>query len=94
MYCLFVAPKISEGALAHYFNLNRFNTKLYGGKTKIIPLSIDQFIEFIRSGIENKFNNPEKLKNWLEKQWLNNQEMEDENVWSENIENSILKWAS
>jgi len=43
MYCLFIAPKISEGALAHYFNLNRMNTKLYGGKTKIIPLSIEQF---------------------------------------------------
>lgn len=94
MYCIFVAPKISEGTLAHYFNLNRFNTKLYGGKTKIIPLSIDQFIVFIKSGIENKFNNPDKLKNWLEKQWLNNQEMEDENIWSENIEKSILKWAS
>jgi len=94
MYCIFVAPKISEGTLAHYFNLNRFNTKLYGGKTKIIPLSIDQFIDFIKAGIENKFNNPEKLKNWLEQQWLNNQEMEDENIWSENIEKSILKWAS
>ena len=94
MYCLFIAPKISEGTLAHYFNLNRFNTKLYGGKTKIIPLSIDQFIEFIKAGIEKKFNNPEKLKNWLEKLWQNNQEMEDENVWSENIGKSILKWAS
>ncbi len=94
MYCLFIAPKISEGTLAHYFNLNRFNTKLYGGKTKIIPLSIDQFIEFVKSGIANKFNNPDKLKNWLEEQWQNNQKMEDENVWSENIEKSILKWAS
>ena len=94
MYCLFVAPKISEGTLAHYFNLNRINTKLYGGKTKIIPLTIEQFIVFIKSGIENKFNNPEKLKNWLENQWLNNQVMEDENVWSENIEKSIQKWAS
>lgn len=93
MYCIFIAPKISEGTLAHYFNLNRFNTKLYGGKTKIIPLSIDQFIVFIKAGIKNKFNNPEKLKNWLEKQWLNNQEMEDENIWSKNIEKSILKWA-
>ncbi|MFA9188908.1 AlwI family type II restriction endonuclease [Flavobacterium magnesitis] len=94
MYCIFVAPKISEGTLAHYFNLNRLNTKLYGGKTKIIPLSIDQFIEFIKSGIENKFNDPEKLKNWLEKIWLDNQEIDDEAIWSENIEKSILKWAS
>lgn len=94
MYCIFVAPKISEGTLAHYFNLNRLNTKLYGGKTKIIPLSIDQFIAFIKSGIENEFKNPEKLKNWLEQLWINNQEIEDEILWSENIEKSILKWAS
>ena len=94
MYCLFVAPKISEGTLAHYFNLNRFNTKLYGGKTKIIPLSIDQFIKFIKSGIENRFSEPEKLKNWLEKLWLNNQEMEDERIWSENIQNTIPNWPN
>jgi hypothetical protein len=90
MYCLFIAPKISEGTLAHYFNLNRLNTRLYGGKTKII----DQFIEFVKSGIDNKFNDPNKLKNWLEEQWQNNQKMDDEIVWSENIGKSILKWAS
>ncbi|HIC31880.1 MAG TPA: AlwI family type II restriction endonuclease [Flavobacteriaceae bacterium] len=94
MYCLFIAPKISEGTLAHYFNLNRLKTRLYGGKTKIIPLSIDQFIEFVKSGIDNKFNDPNKLKNWLEEQWQNNQKMDDEIVWSENIGKSILKWAS
>ena len=94
MYCIFIAPKISDGTLAHYFNLNRFNTKLYGGKTKIIPLSIDQFIEFVKSGIENKFNDSSKLKNWLEKQWQNNQNMDDEALWSDRIGKSILKWAS
>ncbi|MEZ4789530.1 MAG: AlwI family type II restriction endonuclease [Flavobacteriales bacterium] len=30
MYCLFIAPAISEGTLAHYFNLNKMNTKHYG----------------------------------------------------------------
>ena len=80
MYCLFIAPKISEGTLAHYFNLNRFNTKLYGGKTKIIPLSIEQFVKFINIGVNTKFDNPKILKSWLEKQWNNNQIMEDEEV--------------
>ena len=94
MYCIFIAPKISDGTLAHYFNLNRFNTKLYGGKTKIIPLSIDQFIEFIKAGIEHKFNDSSKLKNWLEEQWQNNQSMDDETLWSDSIGESILKWAS
>jgi hypothetical protein len=94
MYCLFIAPKISTGALAHYFNLNRFNTKLYGGKTKIIPLSIEQFIKFIQVGIDNKFDNPQKLKDWLEKHCENNQSFDDEELWSNEINKSISKWAS
>jgi len=94
MYCLFIAPKISEGTLAHYFNLNRMNTKLYGGKTKIIPLSIGQFIDFVRVGIENKFHNPKLLKDWFENQWIENQNCDDEVVWYEQIQNSILTWVS
>jgi hypothetical protein len=94
MYCLFIAPKISEGTLAHYFNLNRMNTRLYGGKTKIIPLSIEQFIEFVKVGVENRFDNPKVLMDWLENRWNENQDCDDEQVWYEQIESSILKWAS
>ena len=94
MYCIFIAPKISEGTLAHYFNLNKMNTKLYGGKTKIIPLSIEQFITFLKTGIENNFNNSDQLKNWLEQQWENNQIMEDEDIWSAAINKHISTWAS
>ena len=93
MYCLFIAPKISEGTLAHYFNLNRFNTKLYGGKTKIIPLSIEQFVEFVKVGVESKFSNPELLKNWLKQQWEKNQTLDDEELWSSEINDSIVKWV-
>jgi len=94
MYCIFIAPKISEGALSHYFNLNRFNTKLYGGKTKIIPMTIDQFIKFAEIGVKEKFNNPLKLKKWLETQWKNNQKVEDEVIWYGKINSNIKKWAS
>ena len=93
LYCLFVAPTISEGALAHYFNLNRMNTKLYGGKTKIIPFSIKQFIEFLKVGVEHKFSDPSKLKGWLEKQWIINQSIEDEIGWSSKIGENIKTWA-
>jgi hypothetical protein len=94
LYCLFVAPTISEGALAHYFNLNRMNTRLYGGKTKIIPLSIEQFIEFLKVGIEHKFSDPNKLKNWLEEQWTINQSVEDEIGWSSKIAKNLKLWAA
>lgn len=93
-YCIFIAPNIHEGCLAHFFNLNRFNTKHYGGKTKIIPLSLNKFIEFVNIGVSNKFSDPNKLKNWLENQWVLNQTIEDEEEWKSEIEKNILKWAS
>ncbi|MEY8703262.1 hypothetical protein AB4F11_09980 [Francisella philomiragia] len=80
--------------MAHYFNLNRFNTKAYGGKTKIIPLSIDQFIEFIKEARDNKFNNSSKLHEWMESIVTFNQSCDDEEVWSNYIKSNIKGWAA
>jgi len=93
-YCLFIAPTISEGTLAHYFNLNRFNTKAYGGKTKIIPLTIEQFIKFLQEAKNNNFNNASKLQNWMEKIYLYNQQCNDEEIWKNFINQSIENWAA
>ena len=93
MYCIFIAPNISDGTLSHFFNLNRMYTKFYGGKTKIIPLSIDNFIQFIKSGISNNFNNPKKLQIWLEKQWELNQKINDETEWLSEVNKSVKIWA-
>lgn len=93
-YCLFIAPKISEGTLAHYFNLNRFNTKAYGGKTKIIPLTIDQFIEFLNSAKNHKFNDSKKLQNWMDDICEHINSCDDEEIWSTFIDNSISEWAA
>jgi len=93
-YGIFIAPNIHDGCLAHFFNLNRLYTKHYGGKTKIIPLSLDNFIEFVNAGVSSKFSDPNKLKGWLERQWVLNQTSVDEVVWRTEVETSILKWAS
>ena len=94
MYCLFIAPKISDGTLAHYFNLNKSHTNYYGGKTKIIPLSIEQFIEFITVGDCQGFNNPAKLQGWLEERWSINQTCNDEDEWYAQIKSGIKLWAA
>lgn len=94
LFCLFIAPKISGGTLSHYFNLNKMNTRYYGGKTKIIPLTIDSFIAFITVAKDKNFNDPEKLKTWLNYLWELNQTIEDEFVWFDEIQKNILKWAS
>lgn len=93
VYCLFVAPKISEGALAHFFNLNRLNTKAYGGKTKIVPMSLNQFISFITIAKNKGFNDANVLKIYLDSIIKNNLTSDDETVWYQDINDSILNWV-
>ena len=94
VYCLFVAPKISEGALAHFFNLNRFNTKAYGGKTRIVPMSLSQFIAFVTIAKDKSFNHSKILKTYLDSMIKNNQSVDDETIWSQQIHDSIPIWVS
>ncbi|MEO8147833.1 MAG: AlwI family type II restriction endonuclease [Bacteroidia bacterium] len=94
VYCLFVAPKISEGALAHFFNLNRMNTKAYGGKTRIVPMNLSQFVSFITIAKDKSFNNSKTLKSYLDSVIQKNLSMEDESVWYQHINDSIPVWAS
>lgn len=92
VYCLFIAPKISEGTLAHFFNLNKMNTRRYGGKTRIIPFTQKQFVEFIKIAQNKNFNNSKQLKNYFEHLLSENFKSEDEIVWFQHIEDSLKVW--
>ena len=94
VYCLFVAPKISEGALAHFFNLNRMNTKAYGGKTRIVPMNLSQFVLFITIAKDKNFNNSKNLQSYLDFVIQKNLSLDDENLWYQQIHDSIPVWVS
>ena len=94
VYCLFVAPKISEGALAHFFNLNRFNTKAYGGKTRIVPMNLSQFVSFISVAKDMSFRNSKALKSYLDSIINQIPTSDDESVWFQKIQDSIPTWVS
>lgn len=93
VYCFFIAPKISEGALAHFFNLNRFNTKAYGGKTRILPMNIENFVAFITVAKNTNFSNSKVLLNYLDTVINQNQVAEDEFFWVQGLEESIRDWT-
>ena len=94
MYCLFIAPSISEGTLAHYFNLNKMNTRHYGGKTRIVPLTVAQFVDFLSLARKHGFNDPHKVKHWLNGACEFNQDCEDEVAWQKHIASSMKTWAA
>lgn len=94
VYCIFIAPKISEGALAHFFNLNRLNTKAYGGKTRIVPMNLSQFVSFISVAKDKSFKNSKTLKGYLDLIINKIPSADDESIWFQQIHDSIPNWVS
>ncbi|WP_300569105.1 AlwI family type II restriction endonuclease [Flavobacterium sp.] len=94
VFCFFIAPKISDGALAHFFNLNRFKTKAYGGKTRIVPMSVTNFVDFITTAKNTNFSHSNTLYNYLDKVVKENQVADDEVIWFDNIKKSVESWTA
>lgn len=92
-YCLFIAPTINKACLAHFFALNKIGISYYGGKTKIIPLELDQFMRLI----ENAYNyhiqpTPVNIRQFLDEVMKQEELSTDENDWNNKIQNCVSQW--
>lgn len=92
-YCLFIAPTINKASLAHFFALNKIGISYYGGKTKIIPLELDQFMRLV----ENSYNyhtqpTPDNIQRFLDEVMRQEELAVDENDWNEKIQNCVAEW--
>ena len=92
-YCLFIAPAINKASLAHFFALNKIGISYYGGKTKIIPLELDQFMRLI----EHSYNyciqpTPENIKQFLDEAMQQEELAIDENDWNEKLQKCVAQW--
>lgn len=92
-YCLFIAPTINKASLAHFFALNKIGISYYGGKTKIIPLELDQFMRLV----ENSYNyqtqpTPHDIRQFLDEVMRQEELAADENDWNEKIQNCVAEW--
>jgi hypothetical protein len=94
VYCLFIAPRINENSMAHFFNLNRIRTALYGGRTRIIPVSVDQFIALLQRARDKQFNHRDTLRQLLDTIINENLRLEDESTWMGFIEATIAAWMN
>ena len=94
-YCLFIAPTINKASLAHFFALNKIGISYYGGKTKIIPLELDQFMRLV----ENSYNysaqpTPSNIKQFLDEVMRQEELAADENDWNDKIQNCVAQWLA
>jgi len=70
------------------------NTKAYGGKTRIVPMNLNQFVTFITIAKDKCFNNSKKLKSYLDSIIQKNIILDDESIWYQQIHDSIPVWVS
>lgn len=94
-YCLFIAPTINKACLAHFFALNKIGISYYGGKTKIIPLELDQFMRLV----ENSYNyhtqpTPHNIRQFLDEVMRQEELSTDENDWNDRIQNCVAQWLA
>lgn len=94
VYCIFIAPKINEATLAYFYDKNIKAPKFYGGKTRIVPMSIDQFIMFVTQAKARKFKKPAVLKAYLDSLIDINRSVDDEMIWFREINISISTWPN
>lgn len=94
-YCLFIAPTINKASLAHFFALNKIGISYYGGKTKIIPLELDQFMRLV----ENSYNyhtkpTPHNIRQFLDEAMRQEELAVDENDWNDKIQTCVAEWLA
>jgi hypothetical protein len=94
VYCLFIAPRINENSMAHFFNLNRMKTILYGGRTRIIPVSVDQFIRLLHKARDKQFRSRNMLRQLFDSIVEENLRLEDESSWMPFVDAAIETWMN
>lgn len=92
-YCLFVAPTINAATLAHFYGLNHISISLYGGKSKIVPLELDQFMKLVEKSYNHK-KRPESydIKRFLDYAIKLGETATDENQWKCGIQACVDSW--
>jgi len=54
-YCLFIAPRINDACIAHFYALHNMNISYYGGTSTIVPLPLELFVRMVDASHEAGF---------------------------------------
>lgn len=92
-YCLFIAPRINESCIAHFYALHKMNIAFYGGKSVIVPLELDVFINMVEQSYRAGYNpNPVQVQDIFKYSMEQAQIANDENEWYDKIKEKALNW--
>ena len=92
-YCLFVAPIINESTISHFYMLHKTKIKHYGGKSVVIPLTLDRFVGMLTQSKNCGYiPSPDKVRAFCEYSMTVANAAEDEEAWYDAISQKADNW--
>lgn len=92
-YCLFIAPKINEACIAHFFMLHKMNIAFYGGKSVIVPIDITTFRKMLTDSYKAAYQpDPRQVKSLFDYSLEIAQRVDNEVEWYSKVKEKALNW--
>lgn len=92
-FCLFIAPKINESCIAYFYALHTMNIAFYGGRSVIVPLERDVFINMVEQSYRAGYvPDSEQVKAIFTYSMEQAKISKDENEWYAKIKEKALNW--
>lgn len=94
-YCLFIAPKINEACIAHFFMLHKMNIAFYSGKSVIVPIDINTFRKMLTDSYKVDYQpNPKQVKSLFEYSLEIAEKSDNEVEWYTKVTEKALNWLT
>lgn len=94
-YCLFIAPKINEACVAHFFMLHKMNIAFYGGKSVIVPIDIKTFRKMLTDSYKADYQpNPKQVKSLFDYSLEVAEKTDNEVEWYNKVTEKALNWLT
>lgn len=94
-YSLFIAPKINEACIAHFYALHKMNISYYGGTSTIVPLPLNVFLKMIEDSHKASYvPEPRHVQRFFERSNELANTTDNEIEWYNEITNEALNWLT
>lgn len=94
-YSLFIAPKINEACVAHFYALHKMNISYYGGTSTIVPLPLNVFLKMVEDSHKASYvPEPRHVQRFFERSNELANSTDNEVDWYNGITQEALNWLT
>lgn len=94
-YSLFIAPKINEACIAHFYALHKMNISYYGGTSTIVTLPLNVFLKMVEDSHKASYvPEPRHVQRFFERSNELANTTDNEIEWYNGITNEALNWLT